>query len=99
MREIREAKILFINEDPDEYKLVQIFLRERRHDTIVSCDPKTQSLSDFVKQQPDLILITAQPWSFDSFQIYKELRTFPEFEKTPIIFLRFVQTSAEFYPM
>jgi DNA-binding response OmpR family regulator len=98
MREIREAKILFITDDRDQGKLVQIFLRERRNDTVVTCDLYNQSPGDFIEEEPDLILLTAHPWEFDALQIYQELRTMSEFEKTPVLFWRILQTPAEFYP-
>src|SRR5690349_1847027 len=98
MREIRDAKILFINNDRDESNMVEFFLRERRNDMVVTCDANNQSLSDFRGEEPDLILIMAQ-WKFEALQLYRELRTIPEFEKTPVIFWRFVEASAEFYPM
>jgi PleD family two-component response regulator len=99
MREIREAKILFITDDRDQGKLVQIFLRERRNDKVVVCNPKSQPLRDFVQEEPDLILLTAHPGDFNALQIYQELRTFSEFEKTPVIFWGILQTPAEFYPI
>jgi hypothetical protein len=99
MREIREAKILFITDDGDQGKLVQIFLRERRNDQVVICNPKNQSLGDFGLEQSDLILLTAHPWQFDALQIYQELRTMSEFETTPVLFWGILQTPAEFYPI
>jgi DNA-binding response OmpR family regulator len=98
MRQIKETRILFITDDRDAGKMVQIFLRERRNDKVVIFNPKGQSLRDFIHEEPDLILLTADSLDFNTLQIYQELRTTSEFEKTPVISWRILETPAEFYP-
>jgi PleD family two-component response regulator len=99
MPEIRAAKILFITEDRDEGKLVQYYLGEERNDTVITCNPQHQALSDFGQAGLDLILLTAYPQAFKAFQLYQALRTVPGFEQIPLIFWRFLETPSEFYPM
>jgi len=99
MSEIREATVLFINDDIDEGKLLQIFLHNTRNDRVIVCDPKSQSLQAVVGERPDLILIHASSFAFDALQTYHQLRTMLEFEKTPVILWRTLKEPTEFYPV
>ena len=91
--------VLFINDDADEGKMMQIFLREKRQDRVIICHPTDQRLSDIIEQEdPELILISFID-GLDAVQIYQELRANPKLQETPIMFWRVTKNPVEFYPI
>ena len=101
MSERHEGTILFINDDVDEGKMLQIYLQDRRNDTVVICNPQYQALKTIiVDQKPDLILLNMAPPSYDdALQIFQEVKMLPEFDNIPIILWRVVKKLRDFYPI
>ncbi len=99
MSEIRRAKILFITDDEDEAKMIELFLRDRREDLVIICNLNDQTLSDFTHQKLDLILFDSRYFFSDTSHNYQALRRIPEFINIPVILWRITKSRHKIYPI
>jgi len=80
------GKILYIEDNDQNYYLVEYILRAKRYSVIRARDGR-EGIDIAVKEEPDLILLDIQLPVMDGYATARELRRIPGVDKTPIIAL------------
>lgn len=84
---MKSTKILIVDDDPDIRKAVQVILENQNY-TVISAYNKDEGLKKAKAEKPDLFILDVMMDTMsDGFDMSRELRTMPEFKKTPIILL------------
>jgi CheY-like chemotaxis protein len=79
--------ILYVDDDPDLRKIVQLSLEYMDGVTVLTCDSGEQALQ-FVKGfRPDLIILDVVMEGMDGTETLAELRKLPEAAEIPVVFL------------
>lgn len=80
------AKILYIEDNDQNFYLVDFILRARGHEVIWARDGK-QGLESAMRIRPDLILLDIQLPIMDGYAVARALRENPELATMPIVAL------------
>lgn len=80
------AHVMVIDDEKDIADLVRLVLELEHHRVTVVNDPE-RAVSEALRAKPDLILLDVMMPRMDGFDVYRELKAQPAFEKTPIAFL------------
>lgn len=80
------AKILIIDDDNDNVKIVSLVLSKDNHE-IISANGAGEALEKAKTEQPDLILLDVQLPNVDGFQVCRKLKSNPHTSNIPVIFL------------
>jgi len=79
-------KILYIEDNEQNYYLVSFILTSRGHDVLWAKDGRA-GIEAAVSNQPDLILLDIQLPVMDGYAVARALRTNPTLQATPIVAL------------
>lgn len=79
------AKILLVDDEKDIVEFLQYNLEQEGFNVISAHDGK--EAIEKVTEDTDLIILDVMMPKMDGFEAFKEIRTKPEYEKIPIIFL------------
>ena len=81
-----KAKIMVVEDDVDEAKLIQMVLEGEGYET-VSASNGIEALERLESESPDLIVLDVMMPEMDGFEFCSELRSSPENEATPVVLL------------
>ena len=84
--EIKTARILVVDDEPEITEIVETFLMESGYKVAVENSP-TEAVSKARAFKPDVILLDIMMPGVDGYDICQQLKSDPEFVNTPIIFL------------
>jgi CheY-like chemotaxis protein len=80
-------KILYVDDDPDLQKIVQLSLEAKGEFTVQVCDSGMEAIAKVKESQPDLIILDMVMREMDGAETLLELRKLPEAAGIPVIFL------------
>lgn len=83
---MRPAKVLYIEDNDQNFYLVEYILKAKGYSVVRARDGR-EGLEMAEKERPDLILLDIQLPIMDGHTIARELRRLPQTERTPIIAL------------
>ena len=81
-----KEKILIVEDNPQNMRLIEMTLRARNY-TLLKATDGEQALDMAVKEHPDLIIMDMQLPKMSGLDVTKKLRQMPEFTNIPIIAL------------
>jgi len=93
----REAKILIIDDQPSEVKMVKMALERANYEVIYAYNGK-EGIEKAKMQKPDLIILDIMMPEKDGFIACGELKKDPETSTIPIIVLTAVESSTLIFP-
>lgn len=80
----KKKKILFIEDEPDQIKMISLRLEKNGYEVISSLDG-AEGLRMAVREKPDLILLDVIMPGMDGFEVCRQLRKDPVTRHIPII--------------
>lgn len=80
----KKKKILFIEDEPDQIKMISLRLEKNGYEVISSLDG-AEGLKMAVREKPDLILLDVIMPGMDGFEVCRQLRKDPVTRHIPII--------------
>jgi len=81
-----KAKILIVEDNPQNMRLIEMTLRARGHILFEATDGE-EALDIAVRDKPDLIIMDMQLPRLDGLEATRRLRQMPDFSRIPIIAL------------
>ena len=81
-----QKKILIVEDNPQNMKLVEMTLRAGNY-TLLKATDGEGALDIAIKERPDLIIMDIQLPKLSGLEVTKRLREIPEFNRIPIIAL------------
>jgi len=93
----REAKILIIDDQPSEVKMVKMALERASYKVIYAYNGK-EGIEKAKQEKPDLIILDIMMPEKDGFIACGELKKAPETSTIPIIVLTAVESSTLIFP-
>jgi CheY-like chemotaxis protein len=78
------AKILIVDDEERNRKLLGVFIRAEGHSSIFAADGK-EGVASAIEQQPDLILLDLMMPDMDGFDVVRVLKNNPQTRNIPII--------------
>ena len=87
MTDRKLKNILYVDDDPDLRKIVQLSLEYLEGVTVLTCDSGKQALQFIKGFRPDLIILDVVMEDMDGPETLAELRKLPEAAETPVFFL------------
>ena len=93
----KKAKILIIDDQPSEVKMVKMALEQANYEVCYAYNGK-EGIATAVKEKPDLILLDIMMPEKDGFITCGELKKKPETSSVPIIILTSIESSALVFP-
>lgn len=93
----REAKILIIDDQPSEVKMVKMALERANYEVIYAYNGK-EGIEKAKQEKPDLIILDIMMPEKDGFIACGELKKGPETSTIPIIVLTAVENSTLIFP-
>ena len=84
---MENAKIVIVDDDQDIRDSLQVILESRQY-TVVTAADKTEGMEKIRTEKPDMAILDVMmsTWE-DGFEMARELKKDPEFEKMPILML------------
>lgn len=82
----RKAKIMVVEDNIDEAKLVKMVLEGEGYETVCAFNGK-EALQKVVQEAPDLIILDIMMPEMDGFTFCSKLRSSPETKDIPVIFV------------
>jgi CheY-like chemotaxis protein len=79
--------ILYVDDDPDLQKIVQLSLQAKGEFTVQVCDSGMEAIAKVKESPPDLIILDVIMREMDGPETLLELRKLPEAADVPIIFM------------
>ena len=79
-------KVMLVEDNPQNMKLLEILLRAKSYDLLKACDGE-EALDMATREQPDLIVMDMQLPKMSGVEVTRRLRQMPVFRQTPIIAL------------
>jgi two-component system cell cycle response regulator DivK len=79
-------KILIVEDNPANMRLIRLVLREKGYKLLVATDGE-EALVVAMEGKPDLIVMDIQLPKMDGLEVTRRLRLAPQFRQTPIIAL------------
>ncbi len=83
---MREEKVLIVEDNPQNMKLLEMLLRAKDYTLLKAYDGE-EALAMAIREQPDLIVMDMQLPKMSGLEVTKQLRQMPVFGHTPIIAL------------
>ncbi len=80
-------RVTYVEDEPDIRTIAEISLTQIGGFTLQLCENGNEAVDKVPAFSPDLILLDVMMPGIDGVETYKKLRTMPETEKTPIIFM------------
>ena len=93
----KKAKILIIDDQPSEVKMVKMALEQANHEVCYAYNGKV-GIEKAVQEKPDLILLDIMMPEKDGFITCGELKKKPETSSVPIIILTSIESSSLIFP-
>jgi two-component system alkaline phosphatase synthesis response regulator PhoP len=93
----RKAKILVIDDEPSEVKMITMALRREPFE-VISAQNGTEGIEKAKNEKPDLIILDIMMPEKDGFTTCKELKTDPQCSNIPIIILTAIGDSPLLLP-
>jgi putative two-component system response regulator len=91
---VKTAKLMVVDDEPTNVKLVQRFLELDGYDRFVTTTDARRAVRMVQDERPDCILLDLMMPHVSGLEILDELRADPEFSRTPVIFLTAVTDGA-----
>jgi two-component system OmpR family response regulator len=79
--------ILYVDDDPDLQKIVQLSLQSKGEFTVQVCDSGMEAIAKVKESQPDLIILDVVMREMDGPETLLELQKLPEAADIPVIFM------------
>jgi len=83
---VLKDKVMLVEDNPQNMKLLEILLRAKSYDLLKACDGE-EALDMATREQPDLIVMDMQLPKMSGVEVTRRLRQMPVFRQTPIIAL------------
>ena len=83
---MRKEKVLIVEDNPQNMKLLEMLLRAKDYILLKAYDGE-EALDMAIREQPDLIVMDMQLPKMSGLEVTKQLRQTPVFSHTPIIAL------------
>lgn len=83
---MRKEKVLIVEDNPQNMKLLSMLLRAKDYTLLKAYDGE-EALAMAIREQPDLIVMDMQLPKMSGLEVTKQLRQMPVFGHTPIIAL------------
>jgi len=83
---VLKDKVMLVEDNPQNMKLLEILLRAKSYDLLKACDGE-EALDVATREQPDLIVMDMQLPKMSGVEVTRRLRQMPVFRQTPIIAL------------
>lgn len=80
-------RILYVEDDPDIQQIAMMVLETIAGFTLKACSSGAEALEHAIDFQPDLILLDVMMPGMDGPETLRELRKFPQLQKTPTVFM------------
>ena len=93
----KKAKILIIDDQPSEVKMVKMALEQANYEVCYAYNGK-EGINKAVQEKPDLILLDIMMPEKDGFITCGELKKKPETSSVPIIILTSIESSSLVFP-
>ena len=81
------TRILYVEDDPDIQAISMMVLETISGFTVEPCASGSEALQKAVAFQPDLVLLDVMMPGMDGPETLKGLRSFPELQSTPVVFM------------
>lgn len=81
-----KAKLLYIEDNEQNFYLVSFILKARGHEVIWARDGET-GIEEAARSHPHVILLDIQLPVSDGYEVARKLRSNPKFKETPIVAL------------
>lgn len=81
------TRILYVEDDPDIQAISMMVLETISGFTVEPCNSGSEALQKAVAFQPDLVLLDVMMPGMDGPETLKGLRSFPELQSTPVVFM------------
>lgn len=85
-KETLKEKVLVVEDNPQNMKLIEMILRSRSYTLLKAIDGE-EALNMATREQPDLIVMDIQLPKMSGLEVTRRLRQMPVFSRTPIIAL------------
>jgi len=93
----KKAKILIIDDQPSEVKMVKMALEQANYEVCYAYNGKV-GIEKAVQEKPDLILLDIMMPEKDGFITCGELKKKPETSSVPVIILTSIESSSLVFP-
>ncbi len=93
----KKAKILIIDDQPSEVKMVKMALEQANYEVCYAYNGK-EGLEKAVQEKPDLIVLDVMMPEKDGFITCGELKKKPETSSVPVIILTSIESSSLVFP-
>ena len=93
----KKAKILIIDDQPSEVKMVKIALEQANYEVCYAYNGK-EGLEKAIQEKPDLIVLDIMMPEKDGFITCGELKKKPETSSVPVIILTSIESSSLVFP-
>jgi two-component system alkaline phosphatase synthesis response regulator PhoP len=93
----KRAKILIIDDQPSEVKMVKMALEQANYEVCYAYNGK-EGLEKAVQEKPDLIVLDVMMPEKDGFITCGELKKKPETSSVPVIILTSIESSSLVFP-
>lgn len=93
----KKAKILIIDDQPSEVKMVKMALEQANYEVCYAYNGK-EGLEKATQEKPDLIILDVMMPEKDGFITCGELKKSPETSSVPVIILTSIESSSLVFP-
>jgi two-component system alkaline phosphatase synthesis response regulator PhoP len=93
--ELKMAKILIIDDDPDIVQAMRIMLKDKGY-SVISEENAEKGIKSTWKEKPDLIILDVMMPGQDGFEVARILKKDPNTQKIPILMLTAVKDKMGF---
>ncbi|MGC8874616.1 MAG: response regulator [Chloroflexia bacterium] len=90
----RKARILVVEDNDDNRRLLSIYLNREGYEVIEACNG-AEALEKVLAERPDLVLSDVQMPGTDGYSLCQQLKQNPDTERIPVILITAVYTSLE----